>query len=146
MHEYHPMFTSVHAANGAPSPNALWHFGLMINCAQPGINPLIYNNYGCWCGLGGQGTPLDELDTCCKVHDKCYEASRKVPECSGLVELPYIIEYDFTCSNKQVTCSAANNSCQAAVCECDRVAAHCFARAQYNHGNKDVDPDVSCAN
>ncbi|XP_008334839.1 phospholipase A2-like [Cynoglossus semilaevis] len=131
-------------ACGALPPKAMWHFGKMIVCAQPGVNPLRYNNYGCWCGFGGQGTPRDDLDQCCKLHDHCYEASRKIPGCSGVADLPYVIDYDFTCSNRQVACSATNDQCQAAVCECDRVAAHCFARNTYNPENKNLDPDVHC--
>ncbi|XP_047447234.1 phospholipase A2-like [Mugil cephalus] len=127
-------------------PKALWQFGNMIQCAQPGTNPLAYNDYGCWCGFGGGGTPLDELDMCCQVHDQCYAASRRVPGCTALEDLPYIIVYDFTCSNQEVTCSATNNKCQAAVCECDRIAAHCFAQKTYNPANKNVDKDVRCVN
>lgn len=48
--------------SGALMPMAFWQFGKMIQCTQPGVNPLKYNDYGCWCGLGGQGTPKDELD------------------------------------------------------------------------------------
>jgi len=36
-------------------------FGDMILC-KVGRNPLDYNGYGCWCGYGGQGTPVDEID------------------------------------------------------------------------------------
>lgn len=133
-------------ASGALLPKALWQFGNMIECAQPGVNSLKYNNYGCWCGFGGTGTPLDELDECCRVHDKCYENSRKAPGCTSLADLPYIIDYDYTCSNQQVTCSATNNKCQSTVCECDRVAAHCFARTTYYPEHKNVDPNVQCAN
>ncbi|XP_072244521.1 phospholipase A2 [Leuresthes tenuis] len=123
-------------ASGAHLSKALWQFGKMIICVQPGVNPLAYNEYGCWCGFGGRGTPVDDVDNCCKAHDKCYEQSRNIPECTGIADLPYIIDYNYTCSNQRVTCSAANDSCQAAVCECDRVAAHCFARYEYNPENK----------
>lgn len=37
------------------------NFGAMIWCAV-GRNPLDYNNYGCFCGLGGGGTPVDNVD------------------------------------------------------------------------------------
>ncbi|XP_030273035.1 phospholipase A2 isoform X2 [Sparus aurata] len=132
--------------SGAMLPRALWQFGSMIQCAQPGVNPLLYNDYGCWCGFGGTGTPLDDLDMCCKVHDNCYKASRLTPGCTAIADLPYVLVYDHTCSNQQVTCSATNNKCQAAVCECDRVAAHCFAQNQYNPDNKNVDKKAQCAN
>ncbi|XP_037537161.1 phospholipase A2, minor isoenzyme-like [Nematolebias whitei] len=129
---------------GATVPKAMWQFGKMMKCAQPDVNPLAYNNYGCWCGFGGTGTPVDEVDECCLLHDKCYEASRKVPGCTSLSDLPYIIVYDYTCSNTQVKCSDTNDKCQAAVCECDRVAAHCFAQSDYDPENKDLDPEVHC--
>lgn len=132
--------------SGGPSPRALWQFGGMIQCAQPGVNPLIYNEYGCWCGFGGGGTPRDQLDQCCKVHDNCYEASGKISGCQGVGDLPYVLVYDYTCSGQRVTCSASNDKCQAAVCECDRVAAHCFAQNKYNSDNKYLDHKVHCAN
>ncbi|XP_068167403.1 phospholipase A2 [Antennarius striatus] len=125
-------------------PRALWQFANLIRCPQPGVNPLKYNQYGCWCGFGGTGTPLDGVDTCCEAHDKCYRAARTAPGCTAIADLPYVLVYDYTCSNQQVTCSATNNKCQAAVCECDRVAAHCFARVSYNPENKNVDRKVHC--
>ncbi|XP_047237782.1 phospholipase A2-like isoform X1 [Girardinichthys multiradiatus] len=131
--------------SGGDLPRAVWQFGKMISCAQPGVNPLAYNEYGCWCGLGGSGTPVDDVDRCCEVHDKCYQNSRKLPGCDGVLDLPYVLVYSFSCSNKEVHCSAANNKCQAAVCECDREAAHCFAWCTYNPENKHLDPKL-CAN
>ncbi|CAG02506.1 unnamed protein product, partial [Tetraodon nigroviridis] len=129
---------AVSVVSGTFRSRALWHFGQMIECVQPGINALRYNEYGCWCGVGGSGTPVDDVDRCCRTHDKCYEASREVPGCAEI--LPYIIDYEFTCSNQQVTCSAINDPCEATVCECDRVAAHCFAQYPYNPEYKNLDP------
>ncbi|XP_076586963.1 phospholipase A2 isoform X2 [Chaetodon auriga] len=130
--------------SGGLLPKALWQFGSLIQCAQPGVSPFKYNEYGCWCGIGGRGTPRDEVDMCCQVHDKCYETSRKSPGCTAISDLPYVLVYDYTCSDQQVTCSASNNKCQAAVCECDRAAANCFAQAAYNPDNKNLDRKVHC--
>ncbi|KAM9811016.1 phospholipase A2-like [Neosynchiropus ocellatus] len=126
-------------------PRALWQFASMIRCVQPKVNPFQYYDYGCWCGLGGGGTPRDGVDVCCQIHDKCYEKSRKTPGCTAIVDLPYVLKFEYTCSNQEVTCSDCNNKCEAAVCECDRAAAHCFAKNVYNEGNKDLDTKKYCA-
>lgn len=48
--------------SGGVLNKALWQFGKMIQCVQPGADPLMYNDYGCWCGLGGSGNTVDEID------------------------------------------------------------------------------------
>ncbi|XP_036955157.1 phospholipase A2-like isoform X1 [Acanthopagrus latus] len=133
------LLTAACTVSGEDQSNAVWQFGKMIRCVQPGVNPLKYNNYGCYCGLGGQGTPVDELDQCCKVHDACYGLQMSDPECKGFFKKPYFIMYDYTCAKKQPTCSASNDRCKAAACECDRRAALCFARAKYNPRHKHLD-------
>lgn len=50
-------------------------------------------------------TPASSSCRCCRAHDKCYETSRKTPGCTALADLPYVLLYDFTCSNERVTCS-----------------------------------------
>ncbi|XP_017270085.1 phospholipase A2 [Kryptolebias marmoratus] len=123
---------------------AFWQFGNMISCAQPNVNPLAYNDYGCFCGFGGTGTPVDEVDKCCQTHDNCYGNSRKTEGCTSIFNNPILRIYKYSCSDKEVTCSDANDKCQAAVCECDRAAAHCFAQNDYNSENKNLDFKVRC--
>lgn len=48
--------------SGATLNKAVWHLGEAIVCAQPGINPFLYNNYGCWCGIGGGGRTVNAVD------------------------------------------------------------------------------------
>lgn len=40
---------------------ALWNLEEMSICAL-GYPAIAYNNYGCWCGVGGSGKPMDGID------------------------------------------------------------------------------------
>ncbi|XP_037536641.1 phospholipase A2-like [Nematolebias whitei] len=117
----------------------------MIVCTQPDVDPLKYSDYGCYCGFGGGGTPVDEVDKCCQTHDNCYEKSRMTPECNSIIYSPYILVYKYSCSDKQVTCSEANEKCRAAVCECDRAVSQCLAQNKYDPANKNLDAKKRCA-
>ncbi|XP_063272242.1 phospholipase A2 isoform X2 [Prinia subflava] len=117
----------------------------MIKCTLPDSHPLLdFNGYGCYCGLGGSGTPVDELDRCCQVHDNCYSQAMKMESCRFLVDNPYTKWYRFSCSEGQITCSSKNKECAMFICNCDRAAAECFAKAPYNPENKKLDTDKYC--
>nr|P14419.1 RecName: Full=Phospholipase A2; AltName: Full=Group IB phospholipase A2; AltName: Full=Phosphatidylcholine 2-acylhydrolase 1B [Ovis aries]prf//1404433A phospholipase A2 [Ovis aries] len=119
---------------------ALWQFNGMIKCKIPSSEPLLdFNNYGCYCGLGGSGTPVDDLDRCCQTHDNCYKQAKKLDSCKVLVDNPYTNSYSYSCSNKQITCSSENNACEAFICNCDRNAAICFSEVPYNNEHKNLD-------
>ncbi|XP_019616702.1 PREDICTED: phospholipase A2 A2-actitoxin-Ucs2a-like [Branchiostoma belcheri] len=90
-------------------------YGMMIH-AVTGRNPLDFNDYGCYCGLGGSGTPVDNIDKCCQDHDQCYDST----------SLPKITTYTYIASPGSVTCQDPPGSNERAVCECDRVSALCF--------------------
>ncbi|KAM9622186.1 phospholipase A2 [Trichechus inunguis] len=124
----------------AVSPRAVWQFRSMIKCVIPDSDPLKeYNNYGCFCGLGGSGTPVDELDRCCQIHDNCYGQVKNLKSCTFLVDNPYTNIYSYTCSGSEIICNSSNKECEAFLCNCDRNAAICFSKAPYNKEYKNLD-------
>ncbi|NXI46227.1 PA21B Phospholipase, partial [Galbula dea] len=136
---------SVGIASTDASPRALWNFRSMIKCTLPDSHPLLnFGDYGCYCGLGGSGTPVDELDRCCQVHDNCYSQASKLESCKFLWDSPYTEIYKFTCSDKEITCSSKNDECESFVCNCDRAAAMCFAKAPYNPQYHKLDTKKYC--
>ncbi|XP_062410616.1 phospholipase A2-like [Sardina pilchardus] len=127
------------------SYRALWQFRDMIICANPDSWPVLeYIDYGCYCGKGGSGTPVDDLDRCCEVHDRCYGDAMQHSECWPILDNPYTEIYAFTCdeASKTVTCpSNKNDECEQFICDCDRLAAECFATAGYNPENEHLPSD-----
>uniref|UniRef100_A0A8V1A6N8 Phospholipase A2 n=2 Tax=Gallus gallus TaxID=9031 RepID=A0A8V1A6N8_CHICK len=132
------------AAIAAISPRALWEFRSMIKCTIPDSQPLLeFNDYGCFCGLGGSGTPVDELDRCCQAHDQCYSKAKLV--CAASNDTPYTKTYKYSCENKAITCSSSNNECEMLVCNCDRTAAMCFSKAPYDPAHLHLDKKKYCS-
>ncbi|XP_077398537.1 phospholipase A2, minor isoenzyme-like isoform X2 [Vanacampus margaritifer] len=113
---------------------ALSQFRKMILCVMPDSWPIWdYADYGCFCGKGGSGTPVDQLDRCCYVHDRCYSDAMQHPDCWPVFDNPYTKHYDYSCDKEQkVTCGNKNNKCEMFICECDRKAAECFAQSPWN--------------
>ncbi|XP_044290042.1 phospholipase A2, minor isoenzyme-like isoform X1 [Varanus komodoensis] len=127
-------------------PRALWQFRSLIECAIPGSSPYSeFNHYGCYCGFGGSGNPVDDLDKCCQTHDACYDASVNIPNCHTFFHNPYTQTYHYKCDGTKITCESTNNPCQMHVCQCDRAAAMCFAAAKYHPENKDLDKKKVCS-
>ncbi|MBN3306879.1 PA21B Phospholipase, partial [Amia calva] len=116
----------------------------MILCVMPSSWPAFdFADYGCYCGLGGSGTPVDELDKCCEIHDKCYNAAMSHNSCWPIFDNPYTEIYSYTCDdpNDIITCSENNDPCEKFICECDRQAALCFSTAGYSEENKNLPSD-----
>jgi secretory phospholipase A2 len=108
---------------------ALWNLEEMAEC-QLGYTALDYNNYGCWCGVGGAGEPLDGIDECCMNHDKCYDSAIDDGACYD-VPFEYVEDYSWTCQRmengkKVPNCTEHQNACKAELCWCDRMVVECW--------------------
>ncbi|XP_026125816.1 phospholipase A2, minor isoenzyme-like [Carassius auratus] len=123
----------------------LLQFEDMIECTLPGSSPLLnFADYGCYCGLGGSGTPVDQLDRCCFTHDACYGKVETLQSCSSVFDSPYTNTYDYKCdkNTKTITCLDSNNDCNMFICKCDKAAAECFAQSPYNASNNHLASSV----
>uniref|UniRef100_A0A672TDL9 Phospholipase A2 n=2 Tax=Sinocyclocheilus grahami TaxID=75366 RepID=A0A672TDL9_SINGR len=123
----------------------LLQFKDMIKCTVPDSSPLLdFADYGCFCGLGGTGTPVDQLDQCCFTHDACYGTAKTLQSCSSVLDNPYTNTYDYKCdeNTKTVTCLDSNDECEMFICKCDKAAAECFAQSPYNASNNHLPSSV----
>uniref|UniRef100_A0A2K5YZU5 Phospholipase A2 n=2 Tax=Cercopithecidae TaxID=9527 RepID=A0A2K5YZU5_MANLE len=75
----------------------LVQFGVMIE-KMTGKSALQYNDYGCYCGVGGSHWPVDETDWCCHAHDCCYGRLEKLG-CE-----PKLEKYLFSVSKRGIFC------------------------------------------
>ncbi|KAI4587966.1 hypothetical protein MJG53_002374 [Ovis ammon polii x Ovis aries] len=60
----------------APMHSSFWQFQRMVKHITGRSAFFSYYGYGCYCGLGGKGTPVDNTDRCCLAHDCCYERAK----------------------------------------------------------------------
>nr|P24294.1 RecName: Full=Acidic phospholipase A2 PLA-2; Short=svPLA2; AltName: Full=Phosphatidylcholine 2-acylhydrolase [Eristicophis macmahoni]AAB20147.1 phospholipase A2-2, PLA-2 [Eristocophis macmahoni=leaf-nosed viper, Peptide, 121 aa] [Eristicophis macmahoni] len=107
----------------------LYQFGEMISKKTGTFGLFSYVYYGCYCGLGGKGKPLDATDRCCFVHDCCYG---RVNGCN-----PKLSIYSYSFQNGDIVCGDEED-CLRDVCECDRVAAICFGENMNTYNKKYV--------
>nr|AAZ22651.1 PLA-1 precursor [Notechis scutatus] len=126
------------AASIPPLPLNLAQFDNMIECANYGSRPSWhYMDYGCYCGKEGSGTPVDELDRCCKTYDDCYTEAEK-RGCH-----PKFSAYSWKCGSDGPTCDS-ETGCKRSVCDCDATAAKCSAKAPFNQANWNIDTETHC--
>ncbi|XP_067268678.1 phospholipase A2-like [Pseudorasbora parva] len=122
----------------------LLQFKNMIECIIPNSSALNFADYGCYCGFGGQGSPVDQLDRCCFTHDNCYAKAETLESCTSLFDSPYTNIYDYQCdkNTRTITCLGSNNDCNMFICKCDKAAAECFAQSPYNASNNHLPSSV----
>lgn len=115
----------------------LIQFRNMIKCTT-GRSSLYYIDYGCYCGYGGKGAPVDDLDRCCEVHDECYKRIMDHPSLCSYSSAVYWKVYarDDTCTG----CADQAGTCERAICDCDGAAATCFAQHEWNEEHYNYPP------
>ncbi|XP_073457648.1 phospholipase A2-like [Aquarana catesbeiana] len=116
-------------------------FGLMIDKVVRRPPIFSYAFYGCHCGAGGSGWPVDNIDWCCHIHDCCFDSisSRRCYPHWVLYRYDYI-DGDITCLDNQL------DGCARRACECDREAVLCFKRhnATYSPSNNFYPKSTRC--
>ncbi|XP_051882073.1 basic phospholipase A2 acanthin-1-like [Pristis pectinata] len=121
--------------------------GSMIECRVGDgrwLTWLDYFDYGCYCGFGGQGKPLDAVDGCCRLHDICYGKLESEGHCHWY-QSPYWTHYTWSCSRHQsLSCSDPSDTCAWAICTCDKHLADCFSRSSYDPELKGINKDEMC--
>ncbi|XP_027523847.1 phospholipase A2, membrane associated-like isoform X1 [Corapipo altera] len=112
-----------------PAGTSILELERMIRSTTGKSALLSYSWYGCFCGIGGRGTPVDPTDRCCQAHDCCYRRVRE-GKCS-----PLITPYTFATDDRHITCSNTQSWCERETCLCDKAVALCFASTlpSYSH-------------
>merc|ERR1712212_936782 len=88
-------------------------------------DPFRYNGHGNWCGRGGGGPPVDQVDRCCQMHDECYQNSSC--RIHGILQIYDYKITDHGSNGVEVNCYDPVGTCKRTICQCDYAAAGCFS-------------------
>ncbi|VDM97296.1 unnamed protein product [Thelazia callipaeda] len=95
---------------------ALWNLEGMSICRLR-YSAIVYVNYGCWCGMGGSGKPIDGIDRAVE-NGLCYDTAEE-----------YVLPYDWMCNGTKPLCLTNGVSeCSKALCDCDSRVVKCWNR------------------
>ncbi|XP_078000577.1 basic phospholipase A2 DE-1-like [Glandiceps talaboti] len=134
---------SIHSVLNSRNKRSFTQLGDMIKCTT-GRNPMNYNNYGCYCGIGGHGIPLDDTDRCCQAHDNCYWDAM---DDAGCTYFEIFVIYKHSCTScaplSEYDHNDKHKDCKMALCQCDAVLAHCLDGTTYNEAYQEY-PRWNC--
>ncbi|XP_021562747.1 otoconin-90 [Carlito syrichta] len=92
-----------------------------------GLCPRDFEDYGCACRFEMEGQPVDESDSCCFQHRRCYEEAAEM-DC---LQDPVKLSMDVDCISKKITCES-KDPCEHLLCSCDKAAIECLAQSGTN--------------
>uniref|UniRef100_A0A8C6ZHK5 Phospholipase A2 n=1 Tax=Nothoprocta perdicaria TaxID=30464 RepID=A0A8C6ZHK5_NOTPE len=116
-------FTILLFCLGRPARGSVLELKRMVKATTGRSALLSYSWYGCFCGIGGSGTPVDATDRCCHAHDCCYRQLRE-RQCR-----PLLTPYEFDVADGDVVCGSGQSWCRSESCRCDKQVALCLASA-----------------
>ncbi|XP_066122482.1 otoconin-90 [Saccopteryx bilineata] len=105
---------------------ALLQFVSGLRCVA-GLCPRDLEDYGCACRFELEGLPVDEADSCCFQHRRCYEEAAEM-DC---LQDPTKVSTDVNCVSKKITCES-RDPCEHLLCTCDKAAIECLAQSTIN--------------
>ncbi|XP_029079059.1 otoconin-90 [Monodon monoceros] len=105
---------------------ALLQFVNGMKCVA-GLCPRDFEDYGCACRFEMEGLPVDESDSCCFQHRRCYEQAAEI-DC---LQDPAKLSTDVNCVSKSITCESGD-ACEHLLCTCDKAAIECLAQSNIN--------------
>ncbi|XP_009978678.1 PREDICTED: phospholipase A2, membrane associated-like [Tauraco erythrolophus] len=115
------LFAVLLACGLLPARGSVLELEQMIKSTTGKSALLSYSWYGCFCGIGGRGTPVDSTDQGCHAHDCIWGAPRGPHRQWQLEKTPQNTVF-LPPGNEQ-------SWCKRETCLCDKAVASCFARA-----------------
>ncbi|ELK02197.1 group IID secretory phospholipase A2 [Pteropus alecto] len=109
-------------AGACPTQGGILNLNDMVKQMTEKTPIISYWFYGCHCGLGGKGPPLDATDRCCHAHDCCY-AHLRHHRCRLHTD-----HYNYNFSHGDIQCSDKGSWCEQELCACDKEVAFCLQR------------------
>ncbi|XP_015210347.1 otoconin-90 isoform X2 [Lepisosteus oculatus] len=112
---------------------ALFNFMQKLKCTTK-LCPRDLEDYGCSCRYEEEDRPIDDIDSCCSQHRRCYKAAAE-KDCKLQ---PGRILLNTTCPAGNITCDASD-FCEEFFCLCDKAVIECIAHSQYNSSLRHLD-------